>query len=82
MGVWTRSLADGGLAVAVLNLSTERYNTHPFHLDLARPGLQGAQHGQDLWTGKPMTLEDSQPILLKEHDVLLVRLDKPVRINR
>ncbi|WP_426700177.1 glycoside hydrolase family 27 protein [Rhodanobacter sp. Col0626] len=79
MEVWTKPLAGGGLAVAVINLWTERYSTHPFHLDLARLGLKGAQHGKDLWTGKPVTLEDSQPILMKTHDVLLVRLDKPVR---
>ena len=82
MEVWTRPLAGGGLAVAVLNLGAERYSTHPFHLDLARLGLKGAQHGKDLWTGQPVTLTDRQPILLKEHDVLLVRLDKPVRAGR
>ncbi|GAB2542867.1 glycoside hydrolase family 27 protein [Rhodanobacter koreensis] len=81
MEVWTRPLVGGGVAVAILNLGTERYSTHPFHLDLARLGLKGTQHGKDLWTGKPITLEDSQPILMKEHDVLLVRLDKPVRIG-
>ncbi|OOG40576.1 alpha-galactosidase [Rhodanobacter sp. C06] len=82
MEVWTRPLAGGGLAVAIFNLGPERYGTHPFHLDLARLGLQGAQQGTNLWTGKPLTLEDSQPILMKTHDVLLVRLDHPVRVGR
>ncbi|MEP6898875.1 MAG: glycoside hydrolase family 27 protein [Rhodanobacter sp.] len=82
MEVWTKPLSGGALAVAVLNLGTERYSTHPFHLDLARLGLKGAQHGEDLWSGKSVTLEDRQPILLKQHDVLLVRLDKPVRAGQ
>jgi alpha-galactosidase len=82
MEVWTRPLAGGGLAVAVLNLGAERYSNHPFHLDLERLGLTGVQHGRDLWTGQPVTLEDNRPILLREHDVLLVRLDQAVRVGQ
>lgn len=80
MEVWTKPLAGGGLAIAVLNVGWERYSTHPFHLDLARLGLQQGQQGKDLWGGQSITLDDRQPILLKEHDVLLVRVDHPTRI--
>ncbi len=82
MEVWTRSLSGGGLAVAVLNVGRDRYSSRPFHLDLSRLGLKEGQHGKDLWSGQPVTLQDSQPILLKQHDVLLVRLDRPVRTGR
>jgi alpha-galactosidase len=82
MEVWTKPLAGGGLAIAVINIGWDRYSSRPFHLDLARLGLKDGQHGKDLWSGKAVTLEDSQPILLKEHDVLLVRLDQPVRVGR
>ncbi len=75
--VWTRPLADGALAVAVVNAGSDRYSTHPFHLDLAKLGLHGPQTAKDLWTGKPVTLADNQPIELASHDVLLVRIASP-----
>ncbi|WP_158883667.1 glycoside hydrolase family 27 protein [Rhodanobacter sp. L36] len=78
MEVWTKPLAGGGLAIAVLNVGWDRYIGRPFHLDLSRLGLKDGQQGKDLWSGKAITLQGSQPILLKEHDVLMVRLDRPM----
>jgi alpha-galactosidase len=75
--VWTRPLAGGALAIAVVNAGDNRYSTHPFHLSLAKLGLHGPQTGKDLWTGKPITLNDGQPLELSSHDVLLVRIDTP-----
>jgi alpha-galactosidase len=75
--VWTRPLAGGALAIAVVNVGDNRYSTHPFHLSLAKLGLHGPQAGKDLWTGKPITLTDNQPLELASHDVLLVRIDAP-----
>jgi len=76
--VWTRHLAGGALAVAVFNTADNgRFASHPFHLNLARLGLHGPQEGKDLWTGKPITLKDNQPIELASHDVLLVRIAAP-----
>jgi len=75
--VWTRHLAGGAMAVAVLNAGAERYSTHPFHLNLVRLGLHGPQRGKDLWTGKEVTLTDNMPIELASHDVLLVRIASP-----
>jgi alpha-galactosidase len=74
---WTRHLAGGALAVAVFNTGTDRYSTHPFRLNLTKLGLHGAQEGKDLWTGKPITLTDGQPLELLSHDVLLVRIAVP-----
>jgi alpha-galactosidase len=73
--VWTRDLEGGAKAVAVVNVGSERYSTHPFHLNLAKAGLSGALTGKDLWTGKQVNLTDGMPIELKTHDVLLVRID-------
>jgi len=75
--VWTRHLAGGALAVGVFNVGSDRYSTHPFHLNLAKLGLHGAQAGKDLWTGKAVTLTENQPLELASHDVLLVRIDAP-----
>jgi alpha-galactosidase len=75
--VWTRHLAGGAMAIAVINLGDSRYSSHPFHLNLAQLGLHGTQTGKDLWTGKTVTLKDNQPIELAEHDVLLVRIASP-----
>jgi alpha-galactosidase len=76
--VWTRHLAGGSLAIAVLNAGDDdRYSTHPFHLNLARLGLAARQTGKNLWTGKPIELTENQPIELARHEVLLVRIPSP-----
>jgi alpha-galactosidase len=75
--VWTRHLAGGALAIAVLNAGSTRYSTHPFHLDLARLGLHGPLEAKNLWTGETMTLTDRMPLELGTHDILLVRIEKP-----
>ena len=75
--VWTRHLAGGALAVAVVNVGNDRYSTHPFHLNLRKLGLAETQTGKDLWTGKTVELTDNVPLVLASHDVLLVRVDAP-----
>jgi alpha-galactosidase len=75
--VWTRHLAGGAMAIAVVNAGGRRYSTHPFHLSLAKLGLHGPQTGKDLWTGKPITLTEGQPLELAGHGVLLVRIGAP-----
>ena len=75
--VWTRQLQGGAIAVAIVAAGDSRYSTHPFHLNLAKLGLHGPQAGKNLWTGKPITLTDNQPIEIESHDVLLVRIDTP-----
>jgi alpha-galactosidase len=75
--VWTRHLAGGAMAIAVLNVGENRYSTHPFHLDLTKLGLHGAQKGKDLWTGQDVTLSNDMPVELASHDILLVRIAAP-----
>jgi len=72
--VWARDLKDGGKAIAVINVGSDTYSTHPFHLDLEQLGLHGTQHAKNLWTGKDMDLTNDMPIELASHDVLLVRI--------
>jgi alpha-galactosidase len=75
--VWVRNLQGGALAIGVFNVGSDRYSTHPFHLNLAKLNLHGPQTAKDLWTGKAITLSNNQPIELPSHDVLLVRIDAP-----
>ncbi|HUA91948.1 MAG TPA: glycoside hydrolase family 27 protein [Terracidiphilus sp.] len=75
--VWTRHLSGGAMAIAVLNAGSDRVSTHPFHLDLAKLGLHGAQHAKDLWTGKDTDLTDNMPLEIPSHDILLVRIAAP-----
>jgi alpha-galactosidase len=75
--VWTRHLSGGALAVAVINVGSDRTGSHPFHLSLAKLGLHGEQAGKELWTGKDVTLTDNQAIELDSHDILLVRIGAP-----
>ena len=77
VGVWTRHLEGGAMAVAVLNAGSDRVATHPFHLSLTKIGLHGAQKGKDLWTGKDVDLSNEMPITLASHDILLVRIAAP-----
>jgi alpha-galactosidase len=72
--VWTRHLAGGALAIAVLNAGDNRYSTHPFHLNLAKLGLHGPLQAKNLWTGTTITLTQNMPIEILSHDVLLVRI--------
>jgi alpha-galactosidase len=73
--VWSRPLAGGGMAIAVINVGSDRYSTHPFHLNLGKLGLHGEPAGKDLWRGKPVTLTNLEPIELPSHDIFLVRID-------
>ncbi|MFP5205391.1 MAG: glycoside hydrolase family 27 protein [Acidobacteriota bacterium] len=75
--VWTRRLEHGALAIAVLNAGSDRYASHPFHLNLARLGLHGPQSGKNLWTGKQVTLTNGEPLEIASHDILLVRIPQP-----
>ena len=78
--VWSRHLAGGALAIAVVNAGSDRYSTHPFHLNLRKLGLAGTQTGKDLWTGKTVELTENMNLELASHDVLLVRVDMPKAI--
>jgi alpha-galactosidase len=73
--VWTRELKGGAKAIAIINVGSDVYSTHPFRLDLAKLGLEGRQRAKDLWTGKEMELMNNMPIELASHDVLLLRID-------
>jgi alpha-galactosidase len=76
--VWSRHLAGGALAVCIINTADQdRLSSHPFHLNLARLGLHGAQQGKDLWTGKEIELTNEMPLEVASHDVLLVRIAAP-----
>ncbi|HVT28408.1 MAG TPA: glycoside hydrolase family 27 protein, partial [Lacipirellulaceae bacterium] len=75
--VWKKQLSGGAVAIAVLNAGSDRYSSHPFHLNLVKLGLHGSQQGKDLWTGKPIELTNGMPIEIASHDILLVRIANP-----
>jgi alpha-galactosidase len=75
--VWARDLSGGAKAIAVLNAGSDRYSTHPFHLNLSKLGLNGKQTGKELWSGKAIELTDGMPVELASHDILLIRIDSP-----
>jgi len=75
--VWARQLSGGALAIAVVNAGSDRYSTHPFHLNLRKLGLAEMQTGKDLWTGKMMDLKDNMALELVSHNILLLRIDAP-----
>lgn len=75
--VWTRHLSNGALAIAVVDTGSDRWQSHPFHLSLAKLGLHGPLQGRDLWAAKEITLTDNMPLEIGSHDILLVRVAKP-----
>src|ERR1700722_10945839 len=75
--VWMRPLAGGARAVAIINVGSDVYSTHPFHVDLSKLGLHGAQHAKDLWTGKETELTSDVSLELPSHDILLLRIANP-----
>jgi alpha-galactosidase len=79
--MWARDLQGGGIAIAILNAGDNVYSTHPLHLNLAGFGFNGPQTAKNLWTGETVTLTDQQAFELPSHDVLLFRIDHPVRRN-
>jgi alpha-galactosidase len=80
--VWARQLQGGAMAIAVINVGSDRYSTHPFRLDLGKLRLGSQQEGKDLWTGKTVTLTQNEPIELGSHDILLVRIPQPKLTGR
>jgi alpha-galactosidase len=75
--VWTRPLSGGALAIAVLNVGSDRIFTHPFHLNLTKLGLHGPLTGKNVWTGEKVNLTNNQPIELASHDILMIRVAAP-----
>ncbi|HEU5349995.1 MAG TPA: glycoside hydrolase family 27 protein [Terracidiphilus sp.] len=75
--VWARPLSGGAMAIAVLNAGSDRYSSHPFHLNLAKLGLHGDQQARNLWTGQDVTLTNNMPLEIASHDILLVRIASP-----
>jgi alpha-galactosidase len=75
--VWARPLSGGAMAVAVLNAGSDRYSTHPFHLNLEKLGLHGDRQAKNLWTGQDLTLTNNMPLEIASHDILLVRIANP-----
>ncbi len=78
--VWTRHLANGALAICIINNGSDRYSTNPFLLNLARLNLearaeQGPLLAKNLWTGQEVMLTNQMPVQLASHDVLLLRID-------
>jgi alpha-galactosidase len=73
--VWVKHLSGGAKAIAIVNAGSDRVSTHPFHLNLAKLGIQGTARGKNLWTGKEIELKDNMPIEIGSHDILLVRLE-------
>jgi alpha-galactosidase len=77
--VWVRHLAGGATALAVFNTGSNRYSTHPFHLSLKRAGIvagnSGSVEATDLWSGKRVQLTENMALELKEHDVLMVKIE-------
>ena len=75
--VWSKPLAGGALAVAVVNIGSERFSTHPYRLHLSKLGLHGPQTATDLWSGKAVQLTEGMPLEMASHEVLLLKIAAP-----
>jgi alpha-galactosidase len=77
--VWARDLKGGAEAIAILNVGSDIYSTHPFRLSLVPLGLAGIQTAKNLWTGESVVLSEGKTFEIPSHDILLLRIDRPDR---
>jgi alpha-galactosidase len=75
--IWSRPLADGGRAVAVINFGEDQTYLRGIGLHLKDAGVTGSMKARDVWGAKDLgKIDDSYKMTLKRHEMLLLRLSK------
>jgi alpha-galactosidase len=76
--IWARPLADGSVAYAIFNLSTDRSTMRGLRLHLKEAGFpSGTAHARDLWEHKDLgTIKDTDVFTIPSHGAVLLKLTK------
>jgi alpha-galactosidase len=75
--IWSRSLADGGHAVAIINFGEDFTFLRGINLHLKEAGVKGGTKARDVWNAKDLGgIDDNYKVGLKRHEMLLLRFAK------
>jgi alpha-galactosidase len=75
--IWSRPLADGGRAVAVINFGEDQTFLRGIGLHLKEAGVSSSMKARDVWAAKDLgKIDDGYKTTLKRHEMLLLRFSK------
>ena len=75
--IWSRPLADGGRALAVINFGEDQTFLRGIGLHLKEAGVTGSMKARDVWAAKDLgSIKDDYKFALKRHEMLLLRFSK------
>ena len=75
--IWSRPLADGGRAIAVINFGEDQTFLRGIPLHLKEAGVTGSMKARDVWAAKDLgSIKDDYKVTLKRHEMLLLRFSK------
>lgn len=75
---WSRPLADGSVALALVNIGTDRAQVRDLPLRLREAGAPKGAVAHDVWANRSLgVLRASDTLIVPSHGVILLRLAKP-----
>ena len=75
--IWSRPLADGGHAVAIINFGEDFTFLRGISLHLKEAGVKGSAKARDVWGAKDLgSIDDNYRVSLRRHEMLLLRFSK------
>ncbi len=75
--IWSRPLADGGVAYAIINFGEDQTFLRGIGLHLKEAGVKPGMKARDVWGAKDLgSIKDDYKVTLKRHEMLLVRFSK------
>jgi alpha-galactosidase len=75
--IWSRPLADGGVALAVINFGEDENFVRGIGLHLKEAGVKPGMKARDVWNAKDLgAISDNYTYSLKRHQMLLLRFSK------
>ena len=75
--IWSRPLADGGHAFAVINFGEDMSFLRGISLHLKEAGVKPGTKARDVWNAKDLGgIDDNYKVTLKRHEMLLLRFSK------
>ena len=75
--IWSRPLADGGHAVAIINFGEDFTFLRGINLHLKDAGVKGGMKARDVWGAKDLgSINDDYKVSLRRHEMLLLRFSK------
>ncbi len=75
--IWSRPLADGGRAVAIINFGEDFTFLRGINLHLKEAGVKGNMKARDVWGAKDLgSISDDYKVTLRRHEMLLLRFSK------